>query len=172
MGWEALRRLRGGPGARDVLDRLGITAPAVDSFAIAEKLGVRLIPTTDPHPNWVVALDSNPPESTTESAATATIWYRPDSNRRAQQFAVAHALGHLLLHPPGVYRDLGDFQGGQAEQEVNQFAAGLLMPRHLLLAEILRGYNTIAQLAEIFEVSPKAMDLRVQNMGLVHYLRG
>jgi Predicted Zn peptidase len=110
-----------------------------------------------------------------------------------QRFTIAHELGHLVLHAAHVdrlfidtqlrvYRRTGEsgaqvYQAPEStttpeeERQANQFAAGLLMPRVLLL-EILDSNRVVdehdvSDLARAFGVSEQAMSIRLQRLGLV-----
>lgn len=99
-----------------------------------------------------------------------------------QRFTIAHELGHLRLHKgrpmvvDHVRVNLRDARSGAAvdreEIEANAFAAELLMPRALVLAEIQRaagrGHSTqlAADLAVGFGVSKQAAEYRLVNLGI------
>jgi Zn-dependent peptidase ImmA (M78 family) len=102
----------------------------------------------------------------------------PETRRR---FTIAHELGHFLLHEgEGVTYD-EDFRvslrsdqsstGTQvAEIEANFFAASLLMPNRLLLADLrtstieLEDSDATSDLARAFGVSTQAMTLRLARL--------
>jgi Zn-dependent peptidase ImmA (M78 family) len=106
-----------------------------------------------------------------------------------QRFTIAHEIGHFILKHKGevfvdktlrndtfvVRRDgkssLGTFLW---EIHANQFAAALLMPKNLLLAQISKRLDKknkllleelIAELAKVFMVSKQAMEYRLTNIG-------
>ena len=106
-----------------------------------------------------------------------------------QRFTIAHEIGHFVLKHEGelfvdktlrnqtavVWRDgkssLGTFA---CEVQANQFAAELLMPRDVLIAEVekrleRRGKSELDQLirelASSFKVSRQAMEYRLTNLG-------
>lgn len=99
-----------------------------------------------------------------------------------QRFTIAHELGHLQLHQDALFVDgllQRDATSSRAvnthEIEANAFAAELLMPRHLLLAELRERLpksgvadpaKLTRQLAQKFEVSEQAMEFRLANLGL------
>lgn len=103
-----------------------------------------------------------------------------------QRFTIAHELGHLLLHKEqeelhvdtGVYsvqlRDNVSSQAvSRAEMEANRFAAELLMPKSMLLAELRAGEvdfeseDGLLNLARRYRVSAQAMSLRLNNLGVI-----
>lgn len=99
-----------------------------------------------------------------------------------QRFTIAHELGHLQLHQDALFVDgllHRDTMSSRAvnthEIEANAFAAELLMPRHLLLAElhdrmpksgVADPSRLTKQLAVTFDVSEQAMEIRLANLGL------
>lgn len=108
-----------------------------------------------------------------------------------QRFTVAHELGHLLLHRENLQQSLfvddalvyfRDDRSSKAtdsrEIQANQFAAALLMPRHLLLDVLsARGLDlyderAVRALARLCKVSVQALTLRLASMGLIDGLDG
>lgn len=92
-----------------------------------------------------------------------------------QRFALAHELGHFVLGHlnNGIYKILKDTpdsfktKTNYLENEANQFAMAVLIPKNVL-CEVLQDkkYSSLQQLAEIFAVSQSAMYCRVQNLNL------
>lgn len=98
-----------------------------------------------------------------------------------QRFTAAHELGHYILHKlllgSGVddskaYRsDLvnGNFQNKNIkkrhETEANRFASVVLMPDPLVNAEFEKT-SSINDLATTFQVSERAMEIRLKTLGL------
>lgn len=103
-----------------------------------------------------------------------------------QRFTIAHEIAHLALEHKGeIFVDQAmksnalvmkrDGKSALAidrqEIEANQFAAELLMPEHLVLAAVKRrqekeSKDFVTSLAFDFQVSPKAMEYRLTNLGL------
>lgn len=84
-----------------------------------------------------------------------------------QRFTIAHEIGHLMLHGIGQhFRETGGFYD-ESEVEANRYAAELLMPPGWVLH--LRGQigANVTELARVFDVSPKAMGIRLQFMRLM-----
>lgn len=92
-----------------------------------------------------------------------------------QNFAVAHALGHLYLHylkasekerSVSFYR-ISHVDGGIKETEANLFAGALLMPRkeYSETYQLLEG--DLARIAETFHVSVPAAEIRSANLHLI-----
>ena len=90
-----------------------------------------------------------------------------DSGRR--RFTIAREIGCFVLHPehcpPG--RDDDDDGEVRAEaREADAFAAELLMPEHLVREAVHGRDPDVADLAHRFQVSRKAMEARLQSLGL------
>lgn len=160
--------------AIDLLDEFSIDAPPIDVEAIARRLkvDVRYEP-----------LDGG----------LSGALYRAEGGRAVlgvnnwhaevrQRFTIAHELGHLRLHPDELFIDgvlRRDDESSLAirshEIEANAFAAELLMPRKLVLAEINKTLATnaspdpkrlVEHLASLFDVSEQAMQYKLVNLGL------
>lgn len=106
---------------------------------------------------------------------------------RRRRFTIAHELGHLLLHPGRplivdqsvrVNRrdDLASMGTDREEIEANGFAAELLMPLPMVLAQLAQVFDLsetpsrdelTSQLAKVFDVSNEAMGFRLINFGIL-----
>lgn len=96
-----------------------------------------------------------------------------DSTYR-QNFAVAHALGHLYLHylmaPKNErktrFHRISHTEGGKQETEANLFAGALLMPRREY-SEAYQCYKgDLSKLSEAFHVSVPAAEIRANTLKL------
>jgi predicted transcriptional regulator len=94
---------------------------------------------------------------------------RGASGEHRRRFTVAHGIGHFVLHP----RRLTPERGGgvnaawQAqEREADQFAAELLMPERLVREAVVRHGLDVGRLADRFDVSRKAMQVRLRGLGV------
>lgn len=103
-----------------------------------------------------------------------TIWVSESASPYRQNFAVAHALGHLYLHylkaPENeritrFYR-ISHVDGGIKETEANLFASALLMPRkeYSETCQLFKG--DLARIAETFQVSVPAAEIRASVLKL------
>lgn len=97
-----------------------------------------------------------------------------------QRFTVAHECGHLLFHKGDVHIDRSfrinrrDASSSLAvdpqEIEANRFAAELLMPYDMIIADIHEGgidaesEDELSELATRYQVSLQAMTLRINNL--------
>jgi Zn-dependent peptidase ImmA (M78 family) len=105
--------------------------------------------------------------------------------RTRQRFTIAHELGHLLLHESRpmivdthVYRrdEVSSMGTKKEEREANAFAAELLMPAAFVQDEArelvdqlpsITAKRLVTQLAQRFEVSAQAMEIRLGNLGIL-----
>lgn len=104
-----------------------------------------------------------------------------------QRFTIAHECGHLVLHTGkdlfidmGVRRRDGTSSLGTDGEEVeaNRFAAGLLMPRDLVRAQVtelltkksgISVDDLVTRLARTFQVSSQAMEIRLTDLGILSF---
>ncbi|MDP3734101.1 MAG: ImmA/IrrE family metallo-endopeptidase [Nanoarchaeota archaeon] len=100
---------------------------------------------------WLAALNSSGPRP--------YLYLCVDSPER-KNYAIAHELGHLLLHPFGVYRDL-TFHEDEKDEEAHKFAIQLLLPERMLrtAAQVYR--NDTVKLSELFRVPDHLLRIRL-----------
>ena len=101
-----------------------------------------------------------------------------------QRFTIGHEIGHMLLHKgteihiDRTFRvNLRDDVSSQAvdseEIDANGFAAELLMPRHMLLADLqgqqidFENEEDLRPIAAKYRVSVQALTFRLMNFGLI-----
>ena len=161
--------------ARKLLTELKIKALPIPVEEIAEKLGAKL--SFEPLEGELSGMLFRNDERT-------VIGVNSSHAHTRQRFTIAHEIGHLRLHKGELYVDearinLRDGDSSLAikpeEVEANAFAAELLMPENFVrdeisvLAKRLRGSpeDLIEKLAKIFDVSSKAMEYRLNNLGLL-----
>lgn len=103
---------------------------------------------------------------------------------KRQRFTVAHEVGHLALHRGRPllldhvrvnFRDANSSTATDTEEiQANAFAAEILMPRAMVMAEARRLMadpkstegSIVSDLAQGFDVSDQAMEYRLINLGL------
>lgn len=94
---------------------------------------------------------------------------RVTSSRR-DRFTIAHELGHYFLHYLHPKRaevvSFGRGERNTVETQANLFASSLLMPAETFQAAWRRSGGDVYQLARQFEVSPAAVEVRAQVLGL------
>lgn len=98
-----------------------------------------------------------------------------------RRFTIAHEIGHWQLHRDGAYEaharfcrsDEVEATGDRArkarniEREANQFAAALLMPEELVRSHAEELRRNVGLLARRFDVSGTAMEVRLDDLGLL-----
>jgi Zn-dependent peptidase ImmA (M78 family) len=165
--------------AERVLEQFQIRKHPVPVDQIAERLGARLV---------FEAFDRRDSLSGVlfKENGNITIAVNSEDPPTRQRFTIAHECGHLVMkHKGDIFVDQTirlqrDGMSGMAvdplEIEANGFAAELLMPRSWVLKEYekrLKGSSLkpeviVKDLARAFEVSPKAMEYRLANLGLLY----
>ena len=86
-----------------------------------------------------------------------------------QRFSVAHEFKHIIDHPLRGVIFAGTAiasSADQAERIAEYFAACLLMPKRLVVRLWGQGVQRLSELSERFEVSPRAMQIRLWQLGL------
>ncbi|MEN0083162.1 MAG: ImmA/IrrE family metallo-endopeptidase [Leifsonia sp.] len=99
-----------------------------------------------------------------------TVHLPPMTSNRRDRFTIAHELGHYFLHylQPGHEDPLlfGRGQRNRAETQANYFAASLLMPAERFRRAFAQCGGDMWELADEFDVSPRAAEVRAQVLGL------
>ena len=146
-----------------IVDTLGLTAP-IDINAVVDGLGGRLRIVSD-EDELGVAKDGN-----------RFVLHIDESSNGNRRFAVAHQLGHLFLHlgylvNPELwesstgYEDsvLRRFDFSREEEEANEFASALLMPKEAFM-------DLVGRFSENGECKLPAISnaLQVQSSSVVH----
>jgi Zn-dependent peptidase ImmA (M78 family) len=157
-----------------LLEKIGLDEPPIDVERIARELDVDIrYETFDGGLSGALYRDADE-----QAVLGVNDWHA----KVRQRFTIAHELGHLQLHSDELFVDgvlKRDDQSSLAikshEIEANSFAAELLMPRKLILAEINDVFATnaapdpkrlIEHLARVFDVSEQAMQFKLVNLGL------
>jgi len=159
--------------AAALLRKLDLFTVPVDVQAVATQLGAKVV---------FEDLDDDVSGFLLREKGISTIAVNNQHHPNRQRFTLAHECGHLFMHADKgdrlwldktlFFRDGSSSTGEQfAEIEANQFAAGLLMPEELIVAA-LGGERRIseidiARLTMRFEVSERAMTVRLISLGLV-----
>lgn len=164
--------------ARRILSEENVRRPAVRVEQIARRYA-HIVPQELPDDISGMLVPLSPP---VRGKAWAIIYNKTHAPVR-QRFTIAHELGHLRLHgftSPHAdrgfklrFRNAESSSGSVFEEiEANQFAAELLMPRELLLAEAAKfgldyadpDDEKLEYLADAFRVSKLALSIRVANL--------
>ena len=94
---------------------------------------------------------------------TAYIFLNTQKTGERSRFDAAHELGHLLLHRHGTP------QGKDLEEEADEFASALLMPRRAIIATKM-GFPTLDGIIALkgnWKVSAVALIVRMKNVGIL-----
>ena len=92
------------------------------------------------------------------------------TSSRRDRFTIAHELGHYFLHylhrRDESVASFGRGMRNQVETQANVFASSLLMPQEQFAAAYRRNDGDRYAVARIFDVSPAAVDVRAEVLGL------
>lgn len=132
--------------------------------ALAQALGIKVV---------VAALPMNisgliQPDENNDGFVIKVNRFEP---KERQRFTIAHEIAHYLLHRDRINTGVVDSVlyrsklTSRAEAEANRLAADILMPKDLLNSaivnkEVSNGPKQVDELAEMFNVSRQAMDIR------------
>lgn len=93
-----------------------------------------------------------------------------------KKFTIAHELGHFILHKDRIIAQgasapdqifFRNDDNNSVEQEANNFASELLMPKDEFMSVIKNGYNTLEKLSEYFALSTSAVKYRAYKLGII-----
>jgi len=161
---------------------MGLVLEAAESIpvnleSLTRQLGIRLVRT---------ALDDELCGCIERTPDGWILVVNAEHSRSRQRFTIAHELGHFVLHATDLGDGTNDTRKYRAtpvaraynhtldyrhEREANQFAAGLLMP-----AAKVRQFKKALQandpehLAELFQVSRRAMEIRLEELAAQDHL--
>jgi len=155
-----------------------------EAFILAEKQATRLLKlrgvTEAPVPSTAISRLSFMKVAVRAPMASsgATQWIKPRwvvllngmEPVVRQRFSLAHEFKHILDHQRAgrLYgRSTSPSHHRDVEQLCDFFAACVLMPRPWVKAAYVSGVQDVVALAELFEVSPQAMQVRLLQLGLI-----
>lgn len=99
-----------------------------------------------------------------------TIFLPHMTSSRRDRFTIAHELGHYFLHYLYPKRtaaaSFGRGERNIVETQANVFASSLLMPAEQFRAAWSKHSGNLRALAKIFDVSPAAVEVRAEVLGL------
>jgi Zn-dependent peptidase ImmA (M78 family) len=147
--------------AKDVLQTHERWKLPVDPFAIAKDEDIQLAP-GDYGEGFDARIEFVP------EVKRFVIYYRSESEGRPKgrvNFSIAHELGHFFipshraqLLAGEMHNSVSDFRSPQSqEQEADDFAACLLMPRELFIAEVQRFRQRVCTLSEIGQLAEQRL---------------
>lgn len=91
------------------------------------------------------------------------------ASEERRRFSIAHEIGHFVLHGQRARAERGGAVNqamSREEREADLFAAALLMPEPLVRQAVAEQGADVARLADRFEVSEQAMQVRLRYLGL------
>jgi uncharacterized protein DUF955 len=98
---------------------------------------------------------------------TWVISLNPTEPRQRQRFTVLHEYKHILDHPgPSIRPSRYAYQRPAAEIVADYFAGCVLIPKRPLAAAYYDGIQKSADLAQLFDVSKEAIQVRLTQIGL------
>jgi Zn-dependent peptidase ImmA (M78 family) len=149
---------------REYAERVG------DHYDIYDRVGTCDVRTLVRHLGGTVEYKDTPESSHVDAKGRFVIYLPHETSSRRDRFTIAHELGHYFLHylHPGRKSPLtfGRGQRNVAETQANVFASSLLMPAAKFRKQFEKVDGDIYRLARIFEVSPAAVEVRAQVLGL------
>lgn len=138
----------------------------VDITALVNDLGLTVLTTYD-LPTGISGKITLDPLDGGRSGYSISV--NAEEGYKRQRFTIAHECAHFLLHRDRIGDELtddatyrSDKLPDRAEFEANNLAADLLMPKHLVSRYQLDGKRAALELAQIFQVSEKAMEVRLR----------
>lgn len=157
--------------AQQVLDKYWNGSIPVNPNAIAKEVGISVFKAKLPD-TYSGIIWKNPKIGRIEIITNE----KHHSNRR--RFTIAHELGHYFSTEEfdGQIDDAKDLlmfnrdnHSTPEEIAANRFAAELLMPEYAVKYAIIeKSLTTITKLANLFEVSESAMNVRLISLGIIH----
>ena len=98
---------------------------------------------------------------------TWVISLNPTEPRRRQRFTVLHEYKHIIDHPgPSIRPSPYAYQRPVAEMIADYFAGCVLVPKRVLATAYYDGIQYPADLAQLFDVSKEAIQVRLAQVGL------
>jgi Zn-dependent peptidase ImmA (M78 family) len=162
--------------AYTLLKTQGMDHPPINPSDIAKNLGIKI---------ERAAFSDDLSGVLMRSDGSAIIALNKSHHKVRQRFTIAHELGHFVLNHKGdmfIDQKVLNKRDGRSsiaidpqEIEANAFAASLLMPEEMLLAEVVKlvpdqttdRRELIGLLAKTFDVSIQAIEFRLINLGLI-----
>jgi len=144
--------------SRELLALTGQREPPVSVHQVAGHLGIR---------SEVKELPDSVPGFVADIAGTWYAFLNSAHGSRRRRFTLAHEVGHVALGHTGQVHLFGERRADQ--QAANRFAVELLMPEEMVHAEHSRARDhdlSAGDLADIFLVDKRAMEIRLAELGL------
>jgi len=129
----------------------------VNSISLAHKLGFDVYET------------SNMPEGQSGfcDIENRKICIKSNEPRQRQRYSIAHEIAHIILKHGSRARLVCSSNNDAKERDANKFAAALLMPAMAMYTFVKIRGASFEELCTAFDVSQKAMSIRLSELGYV-----
>ncbi len=149
--------------ARKILERYWDKTLPVNPTAIAYALGARIV--CEPK------LGENGYFTFAEDGRTPVIFLNPFDSTARQRFTIFAELGHYAPgHGPGTRtsrQNNNTCHDESTEAAADQFATEMILPADAVLLYANTTRMSIWQMAQLFNVSERAMQLRLERLGII-----
>lgn len=149
--------------AQEIIRRHQSSAP-VQVVPIAEDMGIKVYRQT----GWPDTLSGMICRDKQRGGHSGyAIFVNASHAETRRRFTIAHEIAHFALHRSLIGDGIKDdalYRSGLSsavEAQANALAADILMPWHLVNAEIAKGNDTVPLLASVFKVSRSSMSIRM-----------
>lgn len=137
----------------------------IETIPLAHDLGLSVYKVMDWEDNIAGKIEKNDDLGGESGYA---IFVNGNHTEQRRRFTIAHEISHFILHAhmigDGIFDDAlyRSNKSHYIEVEANQMAADILMPIPLIMKMIDAGIDSPADLAKKFNVSEKAMEIRMR----------
>ena len=156
--------------ARELIRKYNTEAPPIDVVDICQREGIQIayVDLTDVEQRAGKEISG----AIRKDGTNYIIFVNGQDIATRTRFTIAHELGHYFLHmKDSPCEVITSFRMDQSfiETQANKFAAELLMPEDMVRAEHSKMVIPVSDsLAKKFNVSKKAMRIRLENLGLLY----
>ena len=156
--------------ARELIRQYNTEAPPIDVVDICQREGIQIayVDLTDVEQRAGKEISG----AIRKDGTNYIIFVNGQDIATRTRFTIAHELGHYFLHMKASPCEvITSFRMDQSfiETQANKFAAELLMPEDMVRAEHSKMVIPVSDsLAKKFNVSKKAMRIRLENLGLLY----
>lgn len=152
--WRILRDAK--RDASGILRFFQIIHPPVDILNIARDMGINVFASYDIECDGILDFSSEDQPK---------IYVNANDCQHKQRFAIAHEIGHLIMHPLQIQLRDTFSKNNYKEYQANKFAIELLIPAPMLTAYI-PGRDLI-DLTKLFDVSSSIMSKRLLELNYI-----
>ena len=146
--------------ARKLLNQFKFQKPPLDIFALLSFIDLEC---REFDPKNLNLKDTKPDEvSAFIEYSENIVMYNKFHHIHKVRFSIAHEIGHYQLKHRSFPHPINYNAKNPDELEANIFAAELLMPDYLIKKEVINDLDDIGKIAEKFQISPEAAQLRIR----------